>query len=276
MGIAAVLTTISIAFPQLFFYIFGVDLSGVESGYQLLGGIAPLNIIRIYCISFLIYTLNKFIVTYYPSIFVSAPSLVNVIVKSGLIGPLLEYFLLMNMGVLGHAFGAIIMEVGALALTFVFIFVAKKMGKYQGSAILLLPKTVIDEQLDITIPAKTEEISLAVEQIQKFSMQISKDENAAMMMAVASEEIISNIMEYGYRNKRSVGFIDVNLSKAENKLLVRIRDDGVAFDPTNIAEDEEEFSFRGIDVVRKVASDFKYLRILNTNNVIMEVNLAAN
>ena len=56
-------------------------------------------------------------------------------------------------------------------------------------------------------------------------------------------------------------------------MLVRIRDDGIAFDPTSQLKEgeDEEMSFRGIEVVRKVATEFKYLRLLNTNNTIMEI-----
>ena len=69
--------------------------------------------------------------------------------------------------------------------------------------------------------------------------------------------------------------IRTTLTKEGDDLMIRIRDDGVAFDPTQYQPgDEEEMRFHGIEVVRKVAKEFNYLRVLNMNNTIMEIGLA--
>ena len=86
---------------------------------------------------------------------------------------------------------------------------------------------------------------------------------------------MANTIAYGYRRKSKAETIDLTLSKNEDRFLVRIRDDGIAFDPTSYEpSDEDEFQFHGIEIVRKVATDFKYLRVLNTNNTIMEISIA--
>ena len=272
MGTTVVLTVISIAFPQLFFTIFGVDLSALQAGLS----IDPLFVVRIYCISFLAYTGNKFIVYYYPSILKNAPAVLDNAVRVGLIGPISVFFLMKFLSISGFAYGAIIMEVATIIIVIVFITIAKRVGKYTGKGLLLLPSTSKNEaQIDLSIPAKEEEISKIIEDLQHYAFEIGKDEKAAAMLALASEEIIANTIAYGYRFKGGSRYIDVNLSRTEAGLLVRIRDDGVAFDPTNyVPGDEEEMKFHGIEVVRKVASDFKYLRLLNTNNTIMEIALA--
>ena len=232
--------------------------------------------VRIYCISFLAYTGNKFIVYYYPSILKNAPAVLDNAVRVGLIGPISVFFLMKFLSISGFAYGAIIMEVATIIIVIVFITIAKRVGKYTGKGLLLLPSTSKNEaQIDLSIPAKEEEISKIIEDLQHYAFEIGKDEKAAAMLALASEEIIANTIAYGYRFKGGSRYIDVNLSRTEAGLLVRIRDDGVAFDPTNyVPGDEEEMKFHGIEVVRKVASDFKYLRLLNTNNTIMEIALA--
>lgn len=57
-------------------------------------------------------------------------------------------------------------------------------------------------------------------------------------------------------------------------MLVSIRDDGVAFDPTIYQEDEEGMRYHGIEVIRQVAKTFRYFHLLNTNNTIMEIALS--
>ena len=58
-------------------------------------------------------------------------------------------------------------------------------------------------------------------------------------------------------------------------MLVRIRDDGVSYDPTAYVPGvDEEMSYHGIEVVRKIATTFTYMRLFNTNNTIMEISIA--
>ena len=271
MGTTAVLTAISMIFPAMFFAIFGIDLNAIREGLS----IDPLLVVRIYCISFLLYTTNKYIVYYYPSVFRNAPAVLSNVLRSGLLGPIAIFFLMMHLGVSGFSYGVIIMEAGAALLVVGFILLFKKLGRYDGKGLLLLPSNEKNEaSVDLSIPAKQEEISKIVEELQRYALEIGKDENAAAMLAIASEEIIANTIAYGYKHHGASRYIDVNITKTEKGLLVRIRDDGIAFDPTTYAEGEEkEMSFRGIEVIRKVASDFKYLRLLNTNNTIMEIAL---
>ena len=271
MGTTAVLTAISMIFPEMFFAIFGINLNSIREGLS----IDPLLVVRIYCISFLLYTTNKYIVYYYPSVFRNAPAVLCNVFRSGLLGPIAIFFLMMQFGVSGYSYGVIIMEAGAVLLVIGFILLFKKLGRYEGKGLLLLPTNEKNEaSVDLSIPAKQEEISKIVEELQRYALEIGKDENAAAMLAVASEEIIANTIAYGYKHHGASRYIDVNITKTEKGLLVRIRDDGIAFDPTTYAEGEEkEMSFRGIEVIHKVASDFKYLRLLNTNNTIMEIAL---
>ena len=272
MGVTALLTAISMIFPQLFFWMFGVDLASVEQGMN----IDPLFVVRMYCISFLLYSANKFLVYYYPSIMRNSPAVLSNSLRIGVIGPIAIFFLMQGLGVSGFAYGVIIMEGAAMAATIAFVLIAKKVGRFSGAGLLLLPKTEKNaRQVDLTFPAKEEEISRIVEELQASALEIGQDEKAAAMLALAAEEIIANTITYGYKKRSSSQYIDVNLTRTDTGILVRIRDDGIAFDPTTYnVEEEEDMRFHGIEIIRKVASDFKYLRLLNTNNTIMEIALS--
>jgi anti-sigma regulatory factor (Ser/Thr protein kinase) len=250
---------------------FGVDLSSIREGLS----IDPLLVVRIYCISFLFYTVNKFIDFYYPSSPYITPAVLVNVLRMGLIGPIAIFFLMMGFGVSGYSYGVILMEASASFIVFLFIFLMKKINRYQGKGVLLLPKDEKNEaSIDLSIPAKEEEVPKIVEEIQKQAFALSNDEKAAVMLAVACEEIIVNTMEYGYKRHGPSEYIDINITKTEEGILVRIRDDGIAYDPTTYEAEDEEMRYHGIEVVRKVAKDFKYLRLLNTNNTIMEIALS--
>ena len=165
--------------------------------------------------------------------------------------------------------------VGAIT-TIVWVIVGKKTKHYSGKGLLLLPYTKKNEGVvDLSIPANSNEISSIIETIQTKALELSHDEKASAILALATEEIIDNIIEYGYKRNSHARYIDVNLTRTEVGLLLRVRDDGLTFDPTAYkADEDEESKFHGIELIRKIASDFKYLRVLNTNNTIMEIKIA--
>ena len=277
--ITAFLIALTLAFPQLFFYIFGIDFNQVNQQFTLLADrptADPLFVVRIYAISLLFYAINKFLVNYYPSVMVNSPAVVSNVARIGIIGPVTIFFLTQSIGVMGYTIGIIVQESAALLVTIAYVFIGKKAHKLLGQGLLLLPKEGVNSKhLDISLPAKKEEISKAIEELQGFAEDASGNPVASGMLAVACEEIIANIVSYGYARKQRAPFIDISLNQAEDKLLVRIRDDGTAFDPTsyNPGEDED-MEYHGIEVVRKIATTFTYLRILNTNNTIMEISIA--
>ena len=93
------------------------------------------------------------------------------------------------------------------------------------------------------------------------------------MIGLACEEIISNIVHYGYK-RQSANYIDVNLKISENELLLRIRDDGMPFDPTKYECDkDEEYLTGGIALIAGLCDEMNYMRVLNLNNTIFTIKL---
>lgn len=264
-----ILTGVSLIFPQMFFYMFNVE---IVSGALM----DPLMVVRVFVISFLPYVLIQFATYYYPSIMVNSPGVVANVSRIGAVGPVTLYFSMAASGVFGYAYGSIITNVAVVVILVGFLLIGKRLKRFQGQGLLLLPKAMENAKyLDISIPAKEEEIGKVTEELQRFALECSQNEKASAMLALACEEIMSNTILYGYKRKDKAEYIDLSLTQAEDRFLVRIRDDGVPFDPTCYeAKDEEEFQFHGIEVVRKVATDFKYLRVLNTNNTIIEIQIA--
>lgn len=270
-SIAVVLTALSLIFPQFFFIVFNVDLAEVSAG----SSVDPLLAVRVYALCFIIYTANKFFMYYYPSILVNSPGVVNNVARLGVIGPVLIYFLMKADGVMGFAYGNIILEAATCLCVVLFVFIGKKLKRFQGKGLLLLPKGETGAHLDISIPANQDEVVKCVEQLQHFAEENCHDAKAAGMLALASEEIMVNTLAYGYKHKSKAECIDLALTETEDGFLLRIRDDGISFDPTVYKpEEDDETSFHGIEIIRKVAKEFRYLRVLNTNNTIMEIAIA--
>ncbi|MBQ1487245.1 MAG: ATP-binding protein, partial [Lachnospiraceae bacterium] len=98
----------------------------------------------------------------------------------------------------------------------------------------------------------------------------------ALQLGVAVEELILNIEDHGYKDKKSK-YIDVCLSKNGDRYYLRLRDDGIPFDPTSYASKEEhdEDEITGLELIRKLALKITYMRVLNLNNTIIEIDKGA-
>ena len=83
--------------------------------------------------------------------------------------------------------------------------------------------------------------------------------------------MVDNIVEYGYKKEKH-NYIDVNLKVTDDTLLLRIRDDGVPFDPTKYEFDESEnYSTSGIKLIMGLTDKISYMRVLNLNNTVFEI-----
>ena len=77
--------------------------------------------------------------------------------------------------------------------------------------------------------------------------------------------------------KEKQRYIDVSLKISKEKLLLRIRDDGLPFDPTQYEFDNDEnYSTSGIQLISKLTDKMTYMRVLNLNNTIFEINIGRN
>lgn len=61
---------------------------------------------------------------------------------------------------------------------------------------------------------------------------------------------------------------------SDDRLILRIRDDGAPFDPTQYKPEEEGlFRLGGINMIKNTATKLSYIRVLNMNNTIIELDI---
>jgi anti-sigma regulatory factor (Ser/Thr protein kinase) len=159
-----------------------------------------------------------------------------------------------------------------LATFLVVLGIGANIRKREGiNGMLLLPKKAEDVALlDLSIPATVEAATSISEQIIRFSCENGTDESKAMHMGIAVEEMAVNTALYGHKNKK--GVIDVLVRITEQELILRLRDDGIPFDPTEYQpEEKDEFATGGIEVVRRLSKSVKYARQLGFNVSIITI-----
>lgn len=264
-SIALVLTLIVIIYPQLFFYIFGVSLNGIKE--------VDLLVIRIYAISFIFYSLNKFILTYYPSIEQTIVTYVNLLTRNLVLGAPLLFLLIMHNGIMGYAIGIIIAECFALVFSIIYLILFYKIGKIKNKPLLLLPK-VDNEMMEISFTSSLEDVSNSLTELRDALLNEGNiDEKTIAIISLTIEEIVTNMNTFNNHMKCTPSLIDVSIKKSGGKIIVRIRDNNINFDPTYHKDDDD---IAGLSIINKVATSVNYLRLLNLNNTIIEFDERGN
>lgn len=141
--------------------------------------------------------------------------------------------------------------------------------QYRGQGILLLPKGEDENILDISIGGTMEEVGQIPRKIIEFCNEKKVDSSKANLLAVASEEMLVNIVRYGGKRAST---IDVNLCITKETDIFRIRDNGIPFDPTDYTVDSGEFEVHGIEVVKSITDKIQYMRVLDLNNTVIEMS----
>ncbi|MBQ7678360.1 MAG: ATP-binding protein [Butyrivibrio sp.] len=162
----------------------------------------------------------------------------------------------------GMMFGLVIGEYLTVCITGLVIRL-----KHRGEGFLLLPEKE-EDVLDFSVGAEISQASMIPREILSF-LENRVEKTRANQLAVAAEEMAVNAIRYG---GKSLDSIDVMLSVSEGNLILRLRDDGIPFDPTDYTYDGDAYDYSGIDAVRALTDRVTYLRILDFNNTTLEIN----
>lgn len=260
---AIVITILVFLLPNVYSIIFGFDFLEYQEKANML--------IRIYVFSFIPYELNRFTTNYYPAIDKNSPSYLTVFLRELILVLPLTISLLYVDGIKGYAIAQVLTEALTVLITYVFIFILEQKKHLKKDLFMIDDINYLS--YDISIDNNIDNASLVSEEISNFCINNNIDNRSAQMIGLSSEEMISNIIKYGYKNKKQ-NFIDVNLKKIDNTLILRIRDDGMPFDPTKYEVDNDQiYTTSGIKLVESITNKMQYMRILNLNNTILEINI---
>lgn len=239
---------------------FGIDDENLLSAAQLA--------LRIFFLALPGYVFNRFFISYYETTEHSSyANLITILEYCGVLLPAV-YICSMIADMMG-ADTLNFMMIGLVAgelLTAAFTVLTVKL-RNRGEGIMLLPERR-EEVLDFSVAPSLEETSLIPREIISFCEGKVK-KTQAHQMAVAAEEMAVNTIKYGGGSLKS---IDVMLSVSDEGLVLRQRDDGIPFDPTDYTFDSEKYEYSGIEAIRVLTDKITYLRILDLNNTTLEIN----
>ena len=136
-----------------------------------------------------------------------------------------------------------------------------------GSDLMMLPEINEEEVLDFSVKPEIGDAIKVPREIKRFSKD-RIDAAKANLIAVAAEEMTVNIIKHGGRDVKS---IDVMLCIADDAIMLRTRDAGIPFDPTDYTIDRDDYEIGGIEVIKSLTDRITYMRMLDFNNTTIEI-----
>ena len=137
----------------------------------------------------------------------------------------------------------------------------------------------MNSQLTISLKNEISEISSVVEKVEGFCEENLIHPKILNTINLALDEIITNIISYGYTDGKE-HIIDLTLLADDKNLTVKIEDDALAFNPLEQAEpdinkplEDKQIGGLGIHLIRKLLDELEYNRIDGKNVFFMKKKL---
>ena len=223
--------------------------------------------LRIFALCVIPYLWNKFIISYYESIeetaiasFVTFLENAVVILPATYVG-IYIFKQIYGTGIDGIAAGFVAPEI----ITVIAGWIFRKI-KHKNSTFYIVPDKNPGVNLDFSIKSTMEEAQIVNRRILEFCKEKGVSANKANLAAVCAEEMTVNIIQYGGKTSN---WIDINLCLEDDLCRLRIRDNGVNFNPLEYSHDYEDFDIHGIELVKKISKSMDYIRAIDMNNTII-------
>ena len=158
-----------------------------------------------------------------------------------------------------------------LSMLCVYIAMRIRLKKEGITDPLLLPAQPENERiLEFTIGSTLEQTSEASERVLGFCRKNGIPDTLGNKMWLAVQELCSNISQYAYGGKPD--YADLFLKITDTDVVLRIRDNGIIFDPTSFIDDSGR-EITGLGMLRALNIGLEYNRVLGFNNTIVTLSL---
>ncbi len=124
-----------------------------------------------------------------------------------------------------------------------------------------------ENRMDLTIRSMDEVMTVS-ENVIAFCRDKGVDERRSFLAGLALEEMAGNIITYGFPGDKKTHSIDIRVAKHQDQLILRLRDNCFAFDPSThnlVSAPSEEVRNVGIHLIYAMAERVDYQNLLGLN-----------
>ena len=129
--------------------------------------------------------------------------------------------------------------------------------------------------------ARKENVSGMLSFIKDFCDKHSFPEDFKNKLTIVGDELLSNIVNYGYENKGGKIYVHLSLDEEENQFALTVIDGAKAFNQLQVDNPEvgtdpktQPIGGLGIMIVKKIMTEYAYDRINEKNVLVLKKNLA--
>lgn len=115
----------------------------------------------------------------------------------------------------------------------------------------------------IQVSADLKNLSLVRDYVQQMAESLDVDHRLVEDVVLAVDEAVSNIILHGYKGQP--GWIDLEITRDNNRLIVSVRDQAPEFDPTVVADPDLTLPLKdrkpgslGIYLIKKMVDNIIY------------------
>lgn len=260
-SLAGTLVLLLILFPQEVLALFNVPSSLYESGELA---------IRLFSFSLLGVTLTFLLMYYYMTVGQKTAANLLSWVEGILVVVPAAWFLVQWLGLSGVWIAFVLAEAAGFVVLFCYIWRLRSRDGRIYPDFFLIPGSPAELVYDVSAKADQENaVALskgAVESIQKTGIA----EDIALKAGVALEEMVMNLASRD--SGRDNSNLDIRICKNETGVTIALRDNGSPFNPVEYAPEEKSLYLTdGILLLKALAKDIKYSRVLALNQTIIEI-----
>lgn len=166
---------------------------------------------------------------------------------------------------------------GILCVLIAYIYIRRQKGRTFKEKMLMLPDNFgYEAGKELTFSADSMTDVMIISKIGiAFAEENGFDLNRAQLLSLAVEEMAGNIVQHGFKDKKT-HMINIRMLVKDEEIILRIRDDCKRFDPidkyrTELQFDENPENGVAIKMMIKLAREIKYTGLYGVNNLIIRI-----
>lgn len=260
LKLSGIFVAFAMLFPQIILSLYNIPENLFANGSTAL---------RLFSISLLGVTMTFLVMYYYSTI--QRRTVANILsVTEGLLIVIpAAWFLSKIFGLNGVWFAFILAELAGFLIVWLY---AKRVCKNSGGKlndIFLIEQNDPELLIDVSFQADVDNAAKISHDAKNILEQKNFDKVVALKVGVALEEMTLNINNLNVSKKVDV---DVRLKTAGDKIIIALRDNGKSFNPLEYSVAEEKnLHTDGIMLLKNLASEIKYNRVLSLNQTFIEI-----
>ena len=172
-------------------------------------------------------------------------------------------------GLNGVWFAFILAELAGFFIVWLYSrYVCKNSGGKLND-VFLIEQSDAEIIMDVSLSADSDNAAQISADAKKFLEQKNFDKTVALKVGVALEEMTLNIEKLNAGKKIDV---DLRIKRGADKIIIALRDNGKSFNPLEYSVPEEKnLHTDGIMLLKNLAKEIKYNRVLSLNQTVIEV-----